>query len=64
MSQNKVISLKKPGENTEDLLTELLRTGAQRLITEAVEVEIQTLLNQYAALRDQQGHQQVVRKYS
>ncbi len=35
MSQNKVITLKKPGENSEDLLTELLRTGAQRLIADA-----------------------------
>ncbi len=61
MSQNKVIDLKKPGENSEDLLTDLLRSGAKRLIADAVEVEIQLLLSQYSALKDQQGHQQVVR---
>ncbi len=61
MSKNKIIDLKKPGENSEDLLTELLHSGAKRLIADAVEVEIQLLLNEYSALKDQQGHQQVVR---
>lgn len=61
MSQSKVIDLKKPGENSEDLLTELLRNGAQRLIADAVEAEIQTLIRHYSTLKDQLGHQQVVR---
>ena len=61
MSKNKVIVFKKPGEISGDPLTELLRTGAQRLITDAVEAELQVLLGQYAALRNGQGHQQVVR---
>ncbi len=61
MSKNKVIVFKKPGEISGDPLTELLRTGAQRLITDAVEAELQVLLGQYTALRNGQGHQQVVR---
>ena len=61
MSKNKVIVFKKPGEISGDPLTELLHTGAQRLITDAVEAELQVLLGQYAALRNGQGHQQVVR---
>lgn len=61
MSKNKVIEFKKSGEISEDPLTELLRIGARQLIADAVEVELQDLLNQYAALRDEQGHLQVVR---
>ncbi len=39
MSKNKIITLKKPGDFSEDPLTELLRIGAKRLIAEAVEAE-------------------------
>ncbi len=61
MSKNKIIALKKPGEISEDPLTELLRTGARQLISDAVEAELQTLLKQYAEFRNNQGHLQVVR---
>ena len=61
MSKNKVIAFKKPGEISGDPLTELLRTGAQRLIADAVEAELQVLLGHHTALRNGQGHQQVVR---
>lgn len=61
MSKNKIIALKKPGEISEDPLTELLRTGAKKLIADAVEAELQQLLSQYADLRSGLGHQQVVR---
>lgn len=43
-------------------MTELLRIGARKLITDAVEVELQHFLSQYASFRNEQGHQQVVRK--
>ena len=45
MGKNKVIELKKPGGISEDPLTELLRIGAQRLIADAVEAELQELLS-------------------
>ncbi len=61
MSQNKIIELKKPGEFNEDPLTELLRNGARQLISDAVEAELQDLLSQYAELKNEQGHQQIVR---
>ena len=60
MGQNKIIALKKPGEISEDPLTELLRIGAKRLSADAVEAELQELLSQYAAHRNDQGHLQVV----
>ena len=37
----KLYDLKKPGEFSEDPLTELLRHGARQLIAEAVEAELQ-----------------------
>ncbi len=43
MSKNKVIALKKSGEISEDPLTGLLRSGAKRLIADAVEAELQEL---------------------
>ena len=61
MSKNRIITLKKPGEISADPLTELLRSGARKLITDAVEVELQQLLSQYASLKNEQGCQQVVR---
>ncbi|SHO52908.1 hypothetical protein SAMN02745220_05319, partial [Desulfopila aestuarii DSM 18488] len=61
MINSKVITLKKPGEFVEDPLTELLRIGARQLIADAVEAELQDLLQHYAELRNEKGHMQVVR---
>ena len=61
MSNNKVIELKKLCEISEDPLTELLRNCARRLIADAVEAELQGLLNQHSEFRNAQGHLQVVR---
>jgi putative transposase len=44
-----------------DPLTALLRSGAQQLITQAVEAELQELLNQYSERRTDGGHAVVVR---
>jgi len=38
-----LLRFKKPGDISEDPLTELLRSGARKLITDAVEVELQEL---------------------
>lgn len=61
MSKNKVVAFKNSGEISADPLTELLRIGARKLITEAAEVEVQQILSQYTFLKNEQGHQQVVR---
>jgi transposase-like protein len=61
MDKNTVVELKKRDEISEDPLTELLRSGARKLIAEAVEAELQDFLIQFAELRDQQGRCQVVR---
>jgi len=46
MSKDKVVSIKSPT----DALTELLRSGARQLITEAVEVELNQLLSEFNEL--------------
>ena len=61
MSESKVIALKKPGETSEDPLTELLRTGARQLIAQAIEAELHEFLQQFAAFTDTRGRRQVVR---
>jgi transposase-like protein len=60
-SRSKVIAFKKPGEISEDLLTELLRAGARQLIANAVEAELFEYLQQVASIKDEKGRQQVVR---
>ena len=61
MKNHTVVGLKKPSEISEDSLTELLRTGARKLIAEAVEAELQGFLAQFSDFRNQQGQRQIVR---
>jgi putative transposase len=44
-----------------EVLAEILRDGAQRLLGQAIEAEVDTWIEQHAPLRNAQGHQQVVR---
>jgi putative transposase len=44
-----------------DPLTEVLRTGAQKLLAQALEAEMAELLAAYADQRDAQGHVRVVK---
>jgi len=50
-----------PVESARDALTDVLREGAQRLLAEAVEAEVQEWIGQRADLRDSRGHREVVR---
>ena len=60
MSKNNVVKL--AGRDTiVDPLTELLRTGAERLIYQAVEAELQELLAQHSGRRTEDGKAGVVR---
>ncbi len=45
----------------QDPLTEVLRTGAQKLLAQALEAEVAELLAAYADQRDAQGHARVVK---
>lgn len=61
MNQNNVIEFKKPGSEAEDLLTDLLRNGAKKLIQEAVEAELESFLLQFSGERLDNGRQAIVR---
>ncbi len=61
MPKDNVIKLKKPEPFIEDPITDLLRSGAQKLLKEALEAEIEDFLSQYRDLKDDLSHQRVVR---
>jgi putative transposase len=46
---------------SQDVLTDLLRDGARRLLAQAIEAEVATWIEAHAHLKDQTGRQQVVR---
>ena len=47
--------------DTQDLLTDLMRTGVRKLIAQALQAEVADLLASYRDQQDEQGHARVVR---
>ena len=60
MKKDNLIELKTQ-ETFEDALTEVLRSGARRLLSEAVSAEVEGFLAKYSDVLDDNGHRQVVR---
>src|SRR6266436_661014 len=60
VSDTNVIKLAQPGAFT-DSLTEILRSGARSLLTQAVEAEVAEFLAKHADLKTATGQQRVVR---
>src|SRR6185312_6039321 len=60
MKQDNVIEFTRP-EQVHDALSEMLRTGAQQLIEQAVEAELQEYLSAVGDRRDANGRRAVVR---
>ena len=60
MSENNVVSLRQKDE-IDDPLTEILRSGAKRLIEQAVEAEFAAFLTSHGGLKLPDGRQRVVR---
>jgi transposase-like protein len=60
MSKSNVIALSQPGTFT-DVLSEIVRTGARALLAKAVEAEAADFLEQYSALKTEDGRARVVR---
>jgi putative transposase len=50
-----------PSTSSRDALTEVLRSGAQRLLTEAIEAEVAEWIDSHAHVADAAGRRQVVR---
>lgn len=61
MNENRVVSLRQEGE-IDDPLTEILRSGARKLIVQAVEVEFDAFLSVNADLVLLDGRPRVVRR--
>jgi len=60
MDENNRQIIKFP-ENAKDALTEVLRSGARRLLADAVESEVEEYISARKEFVDEQGHRQVVR---
>ena len=63
MTQDNLVKFKTPetSESFSDALSDLIRSGAQQIIAQAVEAELNELLNAHKDLRDSSGRQAVVR---
>jgi putative transposase len=61
MSKDTVIEFKKPEAFFDDPLTDILRQGARRLLSAALEAEVQSFLKQYKEINDDKGCQRLVR---
>ena len=61
MSEDNVIKLKKPDVFVDDPITDILRQGARKLLTQALEAEIKIFVHQYKDLVDELGRQRIVR---
>lgn len=61
MSNNNVTELKKPEPFVDDPITDILRQGARKLLSQALEAEVEFFLRQYADLKDDAGRQRMVR---
>lgn len=60
MKEDSVVQFRRPGE-ARDELTELLRSGARRLLEQALAAELEEFLSTMGARRDEQGRAAVVR---
>ena len=61
MDQGTTDAIRFPEASSQDVLTGLLREGAQRLLAQAVEAEVAGYIEAHGDLRDAQGHRLVVR---
>lgn len=56
---NRTLAL--PATTSQDVMTEILRAGAQQLLTQAIEAEVAAWIDAHQQLTDAAGHRQVVR---
>ena len=61
MSERSNSTLSLPATSSRDVLTDILRDGAQRLLSQAVEAEVADWIASHAHVTNQAGHRQVVR---
>jgi transposase-like protein len=61
MAESTNSTLEFPAARSRDVLTEILREGAQRMLSTAIEAEVAQWISSHAHLTDEQGRRQVVR---
>jgi transposase-like protein len=61
MPKDTVIEFERPEPFVDDPITDILRSGARKLLAEALETEIEIFLSQYSALKDAQGRKRITR---
>src|SRR3954452_9430505 len=61
VEESTILPIAGPTPGTRDVLTDLLRDGARRLLAEAVEAEVLAWIDAHAHLKGQDGRRQVVR---
>ena len=61
MKEDTVVTLRQPGSFSDDPLTDILRTGARQLLTQAIEAEVEEHISAHADLTDDQGRRRIVR---
>lgn len=61
MSDTTTLSPSRPGPSSRDVLTDVLREGARRLLLQALEAEVASYLEEASHVRDEQGHRLVTR---
>jgi transposase-like protein len=64
VDQSTTLPIAGPTPGSQDVLTELLRCGARKLLAEAIEAEVAAWIDGHADLRDGAGRRQVVRNGS
>lgn len=60
MNESIASSLGLPAATSRDVLTEILRDGAQRMLGQTIEAEVQAWLESHRHIVDENGHRQVV----
>lgn len=61
MAESSTDRVKFPESGTKDVMTEILRAGAQRMLAQAIQEEVDQWIAERAPFRDEEGHCQVVR---
>lgn len=61
MPESSNATLSVPAATSQDALTEVLRSGAQQLLAQAIEAEVAEWIDAHQHLTDEAGHRQVVR---
>jgi transposase-like protein len=61
MPKDTVIEFEKPEPFVDDPITDILRSGARKLLAQALEAEIELFLSQYSKFKDAQGRKRITR---